>query len=68
MDALLLEDGPLLLNVVVDPRQEFVPRIKSRVDEDGKFVTPELDDMHPFLERAEFQSVSDSASVIRAVV
>jgi acetolactate synthase-1/2/3 large subunit len=68
MDALLLEDGPLLLNVVVDPRQEFVPRIKSRVDEDGKFVTPELDDMHPFLERAELQSVSDSASVIRAVV
>ena len=27
MDALLKEDGPLLLNVVVDPRQEFAPRI-----------------------------------------
>ena len=67
MDALLQEDGPLLLNVVVDPRQEFVPRIKSRVDENGKFVTPELDDMHPFLERAERLSVAESASAIRAV-
>ena len=67
MDALLKEDGPLLLNVVVDPRQEFVPRIKSRVDEKGKFITPELDDMHPFLERDELQSVSASASIIRAV-
>lgn len=67
MDALLKEDGPLLLNVVVDPRQEFVPRIRSRVDETGKFVTPELDDMHPFLERDELQSVSASASIIRAV-
>lgn len=67
LDFLLQQDGPLLLNVVVDPRQEFVPRIKSRVDEKGKFVTPELDDMHPFLERAELQAVSDSASAIRAL-
>jgi acetolactate synthase-1/2/3 large subunit len=67
MDALLQEDGPLLINVVVDPRQEFVPRIKSRVDETGKFVTPELDDMHPFLERAELLAVADSASAIRSL-
>jgi acetolactate synthase-1/2/3 large subunit len=66
MDALLKQDGPLLLNVIVDPRQEFVPRIKSRVDENGKFITPELDDMHPFLERAELQSVAKSALAIRA--
>lgn len=66
MDALLKQDGPLLLNVIVDPRQEFVPRIKSRLDENGKFITPELDDMHPFLERAELQSVAKSALAIRA--
>jgi acetolactate synthase-1/2/3 large subunit len=66
MDGLLKQDGPLLLNVIVDPRQEFVPRIKSRVDENGKFITPELDDMHPFLERAELQSVAKSALAIRA--
>lgn len=67
MDALLREDGPLLLNVVVDPRQEFVPRIKSRVDENGKFITPELDDMHPFLAPTELKAVSDSAKAIRAL-
>lgn len=67
MDALLQDDGPLLLNVLVDPRQEFSPRIKSRVDKNGQFVTPELDDMHPFLDRAELESVSASASAIRSV-
>jgi len=66
MDALLQEDGPMLLNLVVDPRQEFVPRIKSRVDEHGKFVTPELDDMHPFLDPLELKSVADSARDVQA--
>ena len=41
-------DGPLLIDVHVDPHQEFAPRLKSRMDEDGNFVTPELDDMYPF--------------------
>jgi acetolactate synthase-1/2/3 large subunit len=68
MDTLLQEDGPLLLNVVVDPRQEFAPRIKSRVDENGKFSTPELDDMHPFLPPTELKAVADSALTIRSTV
>jgi acetolactate synthase-1/2/3 large subunit len=66
MDALLQEDGPMLLNLVVDPRQEFAPRIKSRVDENGKFITPELDDMHPFLDPTELKFVADSARAIQA--
>lgn len=61
LDRLLQGDGPLLLNVIVDPRQEFAPRIKSRIDQNGKFVTPELDDMHPFLAPEEIQSVRASA-------
>lgn len=64
LDQLLTRDGPLLINVVVDPRQEFAPRIKSRVDEDGKFVTPELDDMHPFLDPAVLRAVRASAEAI----
>ena len=66
MDALLQHDGPLLLNVVVDPRQAFEPRIKSRVDADGTFTTPELDDMHPFLPPEELQAVAASALAVRA--
>lgn len=63
-DTWLAGNGPLLLDVAVDPAQEFAPRIKSRVDEHGKFVTPELDDMHPFLDKAELNSVRGSARQI----
>lgn len=66
-DELLTQDGPLLIDLHVDPRQEFVPRIKSRVGEDGKFITPELDDMHPFLQTAELDSIREEAAAIRAV-
>lgn len=64
LDELLTRDGPLLINVIVDPRQEFAPRIKSRVDEAGKFVTPELDDMHPFMDPAVLRAVRASAEAI----
>jgi acetolactate synthase-1/2/3 large subunit len=64
--ALLQQDGPLLLNVIVDPRQEFAPRIKSRVGADGKFITPELDDMHPFLDPALMQQVRASGAAVRS--
>jgi acetolactate synthase-1/2/3 large subunit len=67
LDQLIMEDGPLVLNIEVDPRQEFAPRIKSRVDENGKFVTPELDDMHPFLEAKIVQSLRSEAQSIRSV-
>ena len=67
LDQLLQGDGPLLIDLHVDPRQEFVPRIKSRVDENGKFVTPELDDMHPFLDEATVAKIRTEAAAIRAV-
>lgn len=66
LDELLNQDGPLLIDVHVDPRQEFTPRIKSRVDENGKFITPELDDMHPFLEESELFKIRAEANSIRA--
>ena len=67
LDELLTQDGPLLIDAIVDPRQEFAPRIKSRVDEVGKFVTPELDDMHPFLDEAVVKNIRASALAIHAV-
>ncbi len=67
LDQLMTEDGPLLIDVVVDPRQEFTPRIKSRVDADGRFTTPELDDMHPFLPPDEVKAVAMSASAVQAI-
>ena len=49
LDTWMHDDGPMVIDLRVDPRQPFEPRIKSRVDDDGRFITPELDDMHPFL-------------------
>jgi acetolactate synthase-1/2/3 large subunit len=67
IDLLMQQAGPVLLNVHVDPRQEFVPRIKSRVGDDGKFITPELDDMHPFLPVEERDGVRAEAVAVRAI-
>lgn len=67
LDKLLQGEGPLLIDLHVDPKQEFVPRIKSRVDEQGKFITPELDDMHPFLDPVEVRQVREEALALRAI-
>lgn len=43
-------DGPVVCQVLLDPKQGFEPRIKSRVMPDGSIVSPALDDMFPFLD------------------
>lgn len=57
---------PLLLEVYVDPECEFIPRIKSRTDEYGNFLTPELDDMYPFLDQERLESIRQSSQQIYA--
>jgi acetolactate synthase-1/2/3 large subunit len=42
-----------LCEVVVDVAQTFAPKLASRKLDDGTMVSPELDDMHPFLPRDE---------------
>jgi acetolactate synthase-1/2/3 large subunit len=44
--ALLMDNGPRMAVVRLDPAQEFEPRLKSR-PQAGRIVTPPLDDMHP---------------------
>ncbi|HZB88901.1 MAG TPA: thiamine pyrophosphate-binding protein [Terracidiphilus sp.] len=45
----LQSSGPTLFDVHLDPAQQFEPRLRSRALPDGTIVTPELDDMYPFL-------------------
>jgi acetolactate synthase-1/2/3 large subunit len=66
-DDALQENGPLLIHVDVDPAQGFEPRIKSRILPDGKFATPELDDMFPFLSPNELSDLRNEAAELRAV-
>ena len=54
--AFLDAPGPGLCEVHLDPAQEFEPRLKSRQLPDGKLVSPNLEDMYPFLDPAELAS------------
>lgn len=46
-------NGPTLFDVQLDPAQEFEPRLRSRILPDGKILTPNLEDMYPFLSEDE---------------
>jgi acetolactate synthase-1/2/3 large subunit len=49
MKTMLEAPGPVLCQVRLDPAQEFEPRLKSRQLADGRLVSPNLEDMYPFL-------------------
>lgn len=49
------QEGPLFCEVAVDPAQNFAPKLSSRVLPDGRIVSPPIDDMFPFLDRAEYE-------------
>lgn len=53
--SMLVSDEPVLIEVVVDPKQPFSPKLASRKLDDGSMSTPALDDMSPFLDRQELQ-------------
>ncbi len=53
VDRALAAAGPALIDVVVDPAQEFEPRSRARQLPDGRIVSPNLEDMYPFLDEAE---------------
>lgn len=49
----LSQPGPALCEVMINPAQDFAPKLASRRLDDGRMLTPELDDMAPFLSREE---------------
>jgi len=53
VDRALTADGPALIDVVVDQNQEFEPRSRARQLPDGRIVSPNLEDMYPFLDETE---------------
>ena len=52
----LEKPGPILFDVYLDAKQEFEPRLRSRILPDGKILTPNLEDMYPFLTPEELAS------------
>ena len=53
LDKFLSLEGPALCEVVLDPKQEFEPKLTSRQLPNGQMVTSSLEDMAPFLSREE---------------
>lgn len=46
--------GPVMCEVILDPTQNFEPKLSSKVLPNGSIVSPPLDDMFPFLNREEY--------------
>ncbi len=56
IERALENDGPALIEVVLDPAQGFEPRSKAKQLPDGKIISPPLDDMYPFLDEEELRT------------
>jgi len=48
--------GPALFDVFLDQAQGFEPRLRSRILPNGQILTPNLEDMYPFLSQEELSS------------
>lgn len=51
--AALATDGPVLCELMLDPDQQFEPKLSSRALPDGRMVSSPLEDLAPFLSREE---------------
>ena len=51
----LNENGPAILEVVLDEEQPFAPKLASKQMPDGTITSPNLEDMAPFLSREELK-------------
>lgn len=49
-------DGPVVCEVMVQPDQAIGPRVSSRIRADGSMVSSPLEDLFPFLDRAELKA------------
>lgn len=51
---LMAASGPMILEVMCPTNQEIIPTASSKKMPDGRMVSKPLEDMYPFLDRAEF--------------
>jgi acetolactate synthase-1/2/3 large subunit len=65
IEALYANDRPALLEVILDLRQEFAPKLASKKLADGSMVTAELEDMSPLLGDETMAKLQATAMAIR---
>jgi acetolactate synthase-1/2/3 large subunit len=49
-------NGPVICEIVSNPDEDFQPKLQSKLLKDGKFYTPSLEDMYPFLSKEEMHN------------
>jgi acetolactate synthase-1/2/3 large subunit len=54
--AVLKARGPVVCELLIDPRQETRPRMSSYVKPDGSMASRPFEDLYPFLPRGEFKA------------
>ncbi len=54
LKRVLKTSGPVICELMIDPRQETVPRMSSYVKPDGSMASRPFEDLYPFLPRDEF--------------
>jgi len=53
IEAVMLADGPVICEVLLDPDQPFAPKLGAKQHPDGRITSPPLEDLSPFLPREE---------------
>ena len=59
LEDALNSDGPVMIEAVVDDKQNFEPKLSSKVHPDGTITSAANDDMFPFLPPEEYLSVKE---------
>lgn len=60
----LCNDKPVIVEVVVSQEQNFEPKLSSKLLSDGTMVSPDMDDMYPFLPEEEYLAVHEKCAAI----
>ena len=56
MEKILNTEGPLMIEVMIDPNHRTAPKASVYKTKDGLFATRPMEDLAPFLSREEFES------------
>jgi len=70
IDDFLSDNGPTIMEVFMDPEQDFLPKVKGVVNEDGSITPASLEEMSPLLsyediEEAMISGVDPKSKVIK---
>lgn len=57
LNEVLSTNQAVICEVIIDHIQYFEPKLSAKVLEDGKIVSPPLDDMFPFIDEKEYQAI-----------